>query len=222
MQALRRFLALSVVMVFACLPVYAQGDFSLDFEVGHIIGTGNSIIVHRVPATNRATGESVLKNVTVDYGVAEDGSVVVETLTSEDAIPLPNSASNIIPGTYELSNGDRFLVSVGGTTADGRISGSMRSLTDTSVRLNSLFNATWVTGPVAGHPLIGNREIATELLDGLTYGIVGESRLFPYAESWSGCSDKIRIHGPSRYAKPRNPRLIRKLYNRPPCGPERE
>jgi hypothetical protein len=140
----------------------------LHFDAAHIIGTGNSIITHRVPVTSSQTNEVVLKDITVEFGVAPDGTIAVVNMTSADSVPLPNSANNIIPGVYEFSDGSRIIVSVGGTTADGRTSGSFRSVTE-----GLTFNATWVTGPVEGHPLIGNRPIAPDLLNGPTYGIMG-------------------------------------------------
>ena len=203
MQIIIRFLSFLIVSI--CIPFSAYTQDMLHFDAAHIIGTGNNIIVHRLPVTNSQTDESVLKDVMVEFGVAADGSIVVVNVTSMDAVPLLHSANNIIPGVYEFSSGSRILVSVGGTTADGRTSGSFRSITE-----ESEFSATWVTGPVEGHPLIGNRRIAPDLIDGSTYGIMGSENtnssfyegelitvsqidtnfvLTAYHNSCAGCSD---------------------------------
>jgi hypothetical protein len=166
MHILIRFL--SFFIIYICLSFSAYAQDMLHFEAAHIIGTGNNIIVHRVPVTNDQTNESVFKDVTVEFGVAPDGSIAVVNIISADSVPLPNSSNNIIPGIYEFSDGSRIFVSVGGTTADGRTSGSFRSITE-----ELEFSATWVTGPVEGHPLIGTRLIAPELIDGPTYGVMG-------------------------------------------------
>lgn len=158
--------SLLIVSVYNFATVSAQD--MLHFDAAHIIGSGNNIIVHRVPVTNSQTSEHGMKDVMVEFGFEADGSIVVVNITSSDSVPLPNSANNIIPGVYAFSNGDHILVSVGGTTADGRTSGSFRSQTE-----GLEFNATWITGPVEGHPLIGTRPVAPELIDGPTYGIMG-------------------------------------------------
>jgi hypothetical protein len=164
-------LAAACIVLLAFVPVHAQ-EFSLYFDAAHIVGSGSSVLVHRVPVVNLATGEVTLYNVTADFAVAADGSLTV-TNVSFVLSPFPqHSADNFIPGTYKDSAGNTYIVSVGGVTVDGRAVGGVRS--DTA---GVTFNATWMSGPVAGHPLIGTLAIAAELLEGPNYGIVGENNV---------------------------------------------
>jgi hypothetical protein len=163
------FISLCVLITTVVANAQLPEDYHLHFDTAHIIGTNNSIIVHRVPVTNTVTDETKLKDVTIDFAIGADGEVTITGSTSSDSGPLPNSASNFLPGEYEGGdcNTCRYIVSVGGSTPDGRVSGSIKN-TD-----GRQFSATWITGPIEGNQLVGSSPIASELTPGQTYGVVG-------------------------------------------------
>jgi len=158
--------------IFTYLPADAQPstDSSLHFDAAHIIGSGSSIIVHRVPVRNMNTNETTLYNVTLELSVTDTGLFTVTHLSSVESPSQQHSADHFIPGNYTDDAGNCYIVSSGGITADGRNVGSVRSDAN-----EYTFNASWMSGPIKGHPLVGNAEVAMALLDGPSYGTVGAS-----------------------------------------------
>lgn len=152
-------------------PSYAQEE-SISFDSAHIVGTQQNIIAHRVPVKNLETGQVVLYDVTTEYMVAEDGSIAVKNVSSTKSISQPNSADNFIPGTYSDVNQVCYIVTAAGTTVDGRSTGTVRSESK-SVE----FSASWISGPVEGHPIISALPEAEQFLDGPNYGTAGQTNL---------------------------------------------
>jgi hypothetical protein len=148
---------------------YAQ---SINFDSAHIVGTKENVIAHRVPVQDPGTGQVILYDVSVEFQLAADGSPSVKSFLSTKSTSQLNSADNFIPGTYADVNNKCYIVTAGGTTADGRTTGAVRSDSQTTI-----FNANWISGPVQGHPILSTIPEADQFQDGPNYGTAGLSNV---------------------------------------------
>lgn len=79
-------------------PVSETG-LALNLQSAQIVGTENSINMHRVPITDIVTGETTYKDVVVEFFLDPSGNIIVQSVSSQRISP-PLSASSFIPGLY--------------------------------------------------------------------------------------------------------------------------
>lgn len=145
-------------------------DYNVHFGSASIVGTGRSINMHRVPVVLESTGNTVYFDVSFKLSLDGNKQLVFDGF-SQITSPSLNSVENFVPGTYKDQTGNSYSVSGGGVTG----SRTVWSVVSTTEGVE--FNATWITGTPAGHPLIGNHELVTELIPGPSFGILGAENI---------------------------------------------
>lgn len=137
-------------------------------------GSGNRVSISRVPVRN-SLGVITYKDVVVLFSVSPTGVLTMGApfITASPAI----LSSTFIAGRYKL-NGDIFTVTGPGVAPGGR---TIWSITGPST---CALNASWTTGPIAGHPQqvrLNNAQISYQ---GYSYGVTGDEGCFTYY-NWS-------------------------------------
>jgi len=124
---------------------------SIGFESAQVQGAGRNINVYRVPVTDVNTRVTTFYDVQFQFGILSDGSIGFTRMSSAAVSSSQiKAADNFIAGTYKDSNGVLLQVEGPVVLSGGRLQYSIRSITS-----GKKFDATWITGPVAGHPQVG-------------------------------------------------------------------
>jgi hypothetical protein len=135
-------IALTVLVPTLALAVTTPTAF---LESAQIIGTGTQLQAYRVP-TKDQNGVTKYYDVTVTLNVLPNGTI--GTTSAVASTLSPTLASNkFIPGTYKDPNGNVCTVAV--STLNG---GRMQSALTCRLPNGYPLSATWITGPVPGHP----------------------------------------------------------------------
>jgi len=167
--------------------VISGTNLSVNFESGHIIGSGRNINMNRVPVVNIDTGETVFYDASFKFTFSPSSGLIFEQISSA-AISPPLSSSNLIPGVYQGDVGAaEYTLSEPSLLSDGRLLYTLRRSNTTGG-----FNAQIVTGSTENHPDIGAREIVANLSPTYTYGVIasaassgdGNSSFRPFNEKW--------------------------------------
>jgi len=121
------------------------------FQSSVITGSNNRISVQRVPVTD-VNGKVTYQNVTIDFTVSVTG-----TLLDKPALitAAPSLVTNgFVPGKYKDTKGNVYALSgpavVPNTT---RTAWSLVLAAFPSSSTMPNFSVSWITGPIAGHPI---------------------------------------------------------------------
>ncbi|NOR71391.1 MAG: hypothetical protein GQ532_17130 [Methylomarinum sp.] len=167
--------------------VISGTNLSVNFESGHIIGSGRNINMQRIPVINIDTGETVFYDASFKFTFSPSTGLTFEQISSA-AISPPLSSSNLIPGVYQGDVGAaQYTLSEPSILSDGRLFYTLSRSNTTGG-----FNAQIVTGSAENHPDIGARDITTNLSPTYTYGVIasaastgdGNSSFRPFNEKW--------------------------------------
>lgn len=176
--AVLAFALINMLTTTASAEVIPGTNLSIDFHSGHVVGAGRNINMIRVPVTDINTGQTTLWDATFKFTFLPNQGFVFEEISSA-ATSQPGSIANITPGLYltqfgtcyllegpTLLNSSRSLYTLRGTggTVSGKNCGS-----------GDRFSAQIVSGPAAGHPDIGGRDIVPSLTENWVYGFVSDS-----------------------------------------------
>ena len=82
------------------------------------------------------------------------------------------TVGNFKPGTYKDGRGDKYAVGGPNIVAGGRTSWSIAMLPNPS---GGFVNATWTTGPIAGHPNQASLTARTITSTAFSWGVMGAS-----------------------------------------------
>jgi len=152
-----------------------------------ITGAGNVLTLNRVPVQDN-TGKITYKNVLMTFAVDNTGKLTLNTASvSIIASPTLNVGA-YKPGTYNGYNvgsdstNHYFIAGAPGVGADGRISGSIQRITTNNY--TSVFNASWTSGPVIGHPLEALLVQAGITSNGYNWGIMGTAGASTASSGW--------------------------------------
>jgi hypothetical protein len=176
MKAIRYITTFSLVaMLFVAMKVQAQPRAL--FQMGTPQGLNNQLGITRVPVID---GRGAVKyyDVTLVFTVDGAGKLALNSGATK-IIASPNIAvGSFSPGIYRGGpDGCDHVVGAPGIVGGGRISGSIAM---TNCNSYSDLNASWVTGPIAGHPNEPTLRAAGITFQGYSWGIVGEA-----ASSWA-------------------------------------
>ncbi len=140
---------------------------NVHLESANIVGSGRSINIHRLPIVNDSNGTTTVYDVSLRLTLDGAGNVVFENF-SQITSPSINNFDNFIPGTYKDTVGTTYTLSGPAIVSDGRTGWALTSADD-----GVSYAASWITGSATGHPLIGNRNVVSNLLGGVAYGVQG-------------------------------------------------
>ena len=160
-----------VAVSMTCQPAWAvMPDIWL--QSAGIGGAGDTITVTRVPVRD-ANGTIKYKIITIRFRVDANGNP-----TLAPGFPKVKAAPPLIPytfisGTYKRSNGCKYTVSSPGVLPSGRTSWAITKSPHSTC--NDTFDASWVTGPITGHPHQAKLKNAGITYSGYSWGNVGQS-----------------------------------------------
>jgi hypothetical protein len=168
-------LILLLLMISFATPVQAQPRALL--QMGTPQGLNNQLGITRVPVLD-ASGGIKYYDITLVFSVDNAGKLTLNS-TATKIVASPNVAVGAFsPGTYRGGpDGCDHVIGAPGIVGGGRISGSIST---TNCNHYSNFDASWVTGPIAGHPNEAVLRAAGIAFQGYSWGIVGEA-----ASSWT-------------------------------------
>lgn len=155
-------------------------NLSVHFESGNVVGSGRNINMHRVPVVDVNTGQTTLFDVAFRFTFNPTDGFVFEQISSVTPSP-PVPVTNITPGLYKSQGGICYLLEGPSMIDANRSLYTIRGVNrDFSANCGVLdrFAASIASGPAAGHPDIGNREIVPSLVDNFVYGAISERSNF--------------------------------------------
>jgi len=161
---------------FSLAETVPNTDISVNFESANIVGTGRSVNMHRVPVVNNDNGITTYVDISFKLSSTEEGELTFDGFTQIESSEV-TSAANFIAGYYISTDGNIYQVT-GGAEAAGQKLWSITKLTG-----NHIFNASWSDAPKANNILIKNQPIFESLIDGFSYGIVGNESFSSWAAS---------------------------------------
>lgn len=134
-------------------------------ESAQINGTAGTIRVTRLPVQD-AVGNITYKNITLPFSVSATGVVTLNT-AGVRIIASPTILANTFkPGKYKEATDSYTTYTVGtpGPGPGGRV---------TTTISGRYFNATWISGPITGHPYEPLLKPLNLPASGQNWGIVG-------------------------------------------------
>lgn len=148
-------LALSALALAAASSAYAEiipgTNFSIEMQAAQLQANGRKLNLYRIPVKDTTTGITAYYDVGFDFGVLSDGTIgFTRTTSAALAGTQLSQADQFVSGNY-TSSGITYQVTGPSALAGGRFAYSIQSTT-----ANKTFNATWITGSVAGHPLLSS------------------------------------------------------------------
>lgn len=167
--------ACAIIIALAAIPLTAsrvEAQARALLQLGTTQGLGNNLGITRIPVLD-ANGAVKYYDVTIAFSVDSTGHLTVNS-TATKIVLSPNLAVGaFVPGIYN-GGPSRCPHTVGapGILGGGRISGS---IADSDCGLLSLaFNASWVSGPITGHPNEAVLRAAGISFQGYSWGILGD------------------------------------------------
>jgi len=171
-------IATAILFSTSLLPTETYAELvpgtSLDvqFQSGHIVGSGRRINMLRIPVTDTTTNQTTLFDASFSFNFIPGQGFVFEGLTA--GLSQPVATSNIRSGRYEDVSGWCYRIDGPSLLDDGRSFYSIRAGGE-GCGNNNRFSANFVTGPAVGHPDIGGRTVAASLNNTWVYGIVSNT-----------------------------------------------
>ncbi len=176
--AVLAFALINMLTTTASAEVIPGTNLSIDFHSGHVVGAGRNINMIRVPVTDINTGQTTLWDATFKFTFLPNQGFVFEEISSA-APSQPGSIANITPGLYQTQSGRCLLLE--GPTLLSQSRCSLYTLRGVGGTVSSIncgsgdpFSAQIVSGPAAGHPDIGGRDIVPTLTDNWVYGFMAD------------------------------------------------
>lgn len=173
-----------LLILYLAAPREAEAQPRAFFQWGTANGVENRLSISRVPVTDGRGGVKYY-DVSLVFNVDNTGRLTLNTGASR-ITASPNVAVGAFrPGKYYGGrfNCDEFIVGAPGVVQGGRISGS---IADDGCLLGDLsFNASWVAGPITGHPNEGALRAAGITYQGYSWGLVGEVGYDWDASGWN-------------------------------------
>lgn len=149
-------------MTIATAEVIPGTQSEIELESAHLVGSGRLINLFRVPITNINTGATNYYDMTLQFAVTPAGAFVFNTVSLQ-GIARPSGLNALIPGKYVDQSNNEYSLEGPSLVLNNRSTFTLR-------RLRYAFSAQIITGPAAGHPDIGGREIVPFLPNTYIYG----------------------------------------------------
>jgi hypothetical protein len=167
--------ACSVLITLAAInlvPPRVEAQPRALLQLGTPQGLGNNLGITRIPVLD---GSGVVKyyDVTIAFSVDSAGRLTINPSATKIALSPNLAVGAFVPGVYNGGpSGCEHTVGAPGIAGGGRIAGS---IADSNCGLFSLiFNASWVSGPITGHPNEAVLRAAGISFQGYSWGILGD------------------------------------------------
>ena len=174
---------LATTIAFAVTPAQSETipgtSVSVHFESTHIVGSGRTLNMHRVPVRDVNTGETTYYDVSFDFTFSPEKGFIFEQMSSVAISPPLFSITSLVVGIYRDVEGYCFELESPIAFTDNRslylfkavtgISGCRKSSSQT-------LTAQITSGPAVGHPGIEHRSIVKDLPDTYVYGIIADGQ----------------------------------------------
>ncbi len=186
---------LTTTIAFAVMPAQSEivpgTSVSVHFESTHIVGSGRTLNMHRVPVRNVNTGETTYYDASFDFTFSQEEGFIFEQMSSVViSPPLMISITSLVVGVYRDVEGYCFELESPIAFTDNRSLYLFKAVTGISgceKSSNQTLTAQITSGPAVGHPEIGHRSIVKELPDTYVYGIIADAQGYSGAQinsSW--------------------------------------
>jgi len=166
-------LFIGVTLAFLC-AASAGAQPRAFLQWGTPSGLDNKLNINRVPVVD-AAGVIRYYDVALAFNVDSAGKLTLNSTAAKIAASPSLTVGAFRPGIYR---GGAFtcehVVGAPGVVGGGRISGSIAES-----NCSRTFNASWVSGPIAGHPNEGALKAAGITFQGYSWGVLGE-----VSDSW--------------------------------------
>ncbi|TGO02801.1 hypothetical protein PN36_18960 [Candidatus Thiomargarita nelsonii] len=100
---------LATTIAFAATPAQSEiipgTTMSVHFESTHIVGTGRSLNMHRVPVLDVNTGKTTYFDVSFDFTLNPEKGLIFEQISSVAISPPLISTTNLVVGRYRDGKG---------------------------------------------------------------------------------------------------------------------
>ena len=162
-----RLCAVVIVTLLCVAPASAQPRALMQWGTPN--GVDNKLTINRVPVIDSA-GAIRYYDVALTFNVDGGGKLTLNSNATKISVSPNLNVGAFRAGIY-LGGAFTCEHTVGapGVVGGGRISGSIAE-SNCSVT----FNASWVSGPIAGHPNEGALKAAGIVFQGYSWGVVGE------------------------------------------------
>lgn len=149
-------------------------NLSVDFHSGHVIGSGRNINMLRVPVTDIDTGQTTLFDASFKFTFLPNQGFVFEEISSVAISQPVQTIANIRTGLYRTQNNLCYLLEGPTILNDSRSLYTIRGVRPEGSGCSNQdnFTAQIVSGPAAGHPDIGGRDIVPNLTADWSYGFI--------------------------------------------------
>jgi hypothetical protein len=169
----------SLGMTIATAEVIPGTQREIELESAHLVGSGRMLNLFRVPITDINTGATIYYDMIVQFAVTPTGAFVFNTVSLQE-VARPTGLNALIPGKYLDQRGYEYSLEGPSLVLNNRSTFTLR-------RLNYPFSAQIITGPAAGHPDVGGREIVPFLPNTYIYGKIldGSTSYTPIDRDWN-------------------------------------
>jgi len=166
---------LATTIAFAATPAQSEiipgTTVSVHFESTHIVGSGRSLNMHRVPVIDVNTGQTTYYDVSFDFTLNPEKGLIFEQMSSVAISPPLISTTNLVSGRYQDGKGYCYDLETPTFFSDSRSLYIFKAVGCTESE-NFSFTAQIISGPAVEHPGIGHRPIVAHLPDTYVYGII--------------------------------------------------
>lgn len=149
-------------------------NLNVDFHSGHVIGSGRNINMLRVPVTDINTGQTTLYDASFKFSFLPNDGFVFEEISSVALSQPVQTIANIRTGLYRTQTNFCYLLEGPTILNNSRSLYTIRGVRPESSGCSTQdnFTAQIVSGPAAGHPDIGGRDIVPNLTADWSYGFI--------------------------------------------------
>jgi len=182
--------ALSVALAASHSPASVAATPTIYLQSATINGASSAVTLNRVPVQD-AAGNISYKDIALGFLVDNAGNVTFNNAALKIAASPTLNVGAFKPGTYHgyraCSYADcayTFKTGTPGVGTGGRISGSIARITSQGSGYD-IFNATWTSGPVAGHPNQAQLNAAKITSTAYNWGVMGTAGGDTEGSGWS-------------------------------------
>jgi hypothetical protein len=154
-----------------------------------INGAADALTLTRVPV-RKADGNIVYKDISMFFSVDSFGNITLPPASVQITSSPTINVGAFKPGTYngyDVGNfcggnlNNDFTVGSPGVGSGGRISGSIQRITCSS---SNVFNASWTSGPITGHPHQAKLNAAGITSTAFNWGVMGTAGPTTVGSGW--------------------------------------
>lgn len=162
---------------------FALVDPAIFMQSATINGAADTVTLTRIPV-RKANGSIIYKDISMVFDVDSVGNVSLDTTSVKITASPTLNVGAFKPGTYngyKLWVSSTFKVGSPGVSSGGRISGSIQRITTVD---DDIFNASWTSGPITGHPFQAQLNAAKITSTAYNWGVMGTGGEYTINSGW--------------------------------------